>query len=197
MTPQTEQHIATETHRVLERWHSRIPKHCMSSSFCLLITYVVIPTLKFLVEWRPNHEDLRVFKHSAFIEVYYYHTLIFLHKSFISAPEKASPISLSSLDICIHAARKTREIVETVRERTGSHTPWVDVSFLANLCRSLLLIAAKYALFNAAAILLMATWGRNQSSHLIDIDSCMDDALKCLEFLKSNETRFHSVGWQV
>ncbi|KAK7034652.1 Gypsy retrotransposon integrase-like protein 1 [Paramarasmius palmivorus] len=130
------------------------------------------------LRWDPQREDSLFFQQSAALYTTYYWVQIQIHRPFIPKVGRSSGSALPSLTICVNAARSCANVVDAVRTR-GIFLP------LFNLIT---------ATFTAGTILLINAWRRRIEKEPVDLRKELADIYKCLEFLRSLETRLEGAG---
>ncbi|KAG7089094.1 hypothetical protein E1B28_010803 [Marasmius oreades] len=131
------------------------------------------------LRWDPTRDNELFFNQSAALYTEYYFLQVLIHRPFIPSPKKPSPLSFPSLAICTNAARSCCHIAETQRQRNGRLWPF-------NIG----------AVFSSGIILLLNIWGGKRSG---DPMKEMADVHKCMQALRSVESRWHAAGrlWDV
>ena len=72
------------------------------------------------VRWDPNREDPLHLMHSASLLGHYYHVQIAVHRPFLLAIHRDSPLSFPSVIICNNAARSTVQTMDAAYKRSGT-----------------------------------------------------------------------------
>ncbi|KAK7043157.1 Gypsy retrotransposon integrase-like protein 1 [Paramarasmius palmivorus] len=129
------------------------------------------------LRWDPHREDEVFFNQSAVLYAHYYETQIFIHRSFIPTPKRPSPVTFPSLAICTNAARSCTHIVDLQRKRNG---------FLLAMNQS--------AIFVSGIMLLLNIWAAKRSGMTIDPNKETAEVHKCMQVLRTCETRWHPCG---
>ncbi|RPD69776.1 hypothetical protein L226DRAFT_264291 [Lentinus tigrinus ALCF2SS1-7] len=96
---QWEQRTVTELDSSLNNWLDSLPTH---------------------LRWNPNQPDPLFLTQSATLYANYYLTQIAVHRPFMSAARRESPLSLPSVIICTNAARSTLQVLDILYRRTGN-----------------------------------------------------------------------------
>ncbi len=73
-----------------------------------------------VVQWDPNREDPLHLMQSATLLGHYYQVQIAVHRPFLSAACRDSPLSFPSVIICNNGARSTVQMLEQVYNRLGT-----------------------------------------------------------------------------
>jgi len=157
---QWDQHIVAELDSALNKWFDDIPDH---------------------LRWDPSREDEIFSTQSTCTQTSYYQLRILIHRPFISS--KTSPLSFSSLAVCINAARSCIHVSDIQRLKSkNAPLPHLHAD-----------------LFTAGITLLLSIWSSKRSGFSIDADKEMDDVQKCLTAFQICEHRWHSAGrlWDV
>ena len=91
-----------------------------------------------IVRWDPNREDDMFFNLAAWLYCAYYYVQIIVHKPFMTAVGKSSPLSFPSSVICTNAARSSSNVadIHSRRSRTPSQFQ-VGHIFLDGQCVSI------------------------------------------------------------
>ncbi|KAJ6587133.1 fungal-specific transcription factor domain-containing protein [Mycena vulgaris] len=129
------------------------------------------------LRWDPHRENHIFSQQSASLHASYYHVQIQIHRPFIPAPGRSSPLSYSSLAVCANSARSCSHVMN-VQSRRGI----------------LPLAHVKMALFDSAVILLLIVWSRKQTGMVIDASKEIRDVHACLNVLRSFERRWQIAG---
>ncbi|KAG6840164.1 hypothetical protein C0991_008486 [Blastosporella zonata] len=158
---QWEQHIVAELDSALNKWVDTVPEH---------------------LRWDPNRENLKFLDQSALLYSTYYYIQILIHRSFIPAPRKPSPLSFPSLAICTNAARSCSHIADAYRRR-GLLAPF----------------PIHMSIFTAGIVLLLNMWNGKRSGISTDPSRDMNDVQKCMQCLRQSEARWASIGrlWDI
>ncbi|RDX40755.1 hypothetical protein OH76DRAFT_1412738 [Lentinus brumalis] len=97
--PQWEQRTVTDLDSSLNNWLDSLPAH---------------------LRWNPDQPDTNFLRQSASLYANYYLVQIAVHRPFMSASRRQSPLSLPSTIICTNAARSTLQTLDVLYKRTGS-----------------------------------------------------------------------------
>ncbi|KAF9009374.1 fungal-specific transcription factor domain-containing protein [Cyathus striatus] len=152
---QWDQHIVTELDSALNKWISSLPEH---------------------LRWDPNQNDDRFFNLSAGLMSCYYHVQILIHRPFLRAKGKHSPLAFPSLAICTNAARSCSHVLELQLKRCNTVYPHMQICAVT-----------------AGIVLLLNMWGNKRSG--VDTDPKeMKRIYKCMDILKKAEERWHPAG---
>ncbi|TFK36748.1 fungal-specific transcription factor domain-containing protein [Crucibulum laeve] len=181
--PQWEQHIVAELDSALNKWVDSVPDH---------------------LRWDPTREDLKFFNQSVLLYASYYQIQILIHRPFIPSPSKPSPLSFPSLAICTNAARSCSHVVDIQRKRNTHLPPQIQVGRdessqpLGGGCLKLP-FPVQMAVFTSGIVLLLSIWGGKRSGLSTDPKKEVAEVHKCMQVLRSLETRWHSAGrlWDI
>ncbi|KAJ8087138.1 Gypsy retrotransposon integrase-like protein 1 [Marasmius tenuissimus] len=141
-----------------------------------------VDTVPEYLRWDPSRENDVFFRQSAELYTEYYLLQVLIHRQFIPSPKKTSPLSFPSLAICTNAARSCIRIADIQRRRSGTLSP-----------------SSIGAVFSCGIVLLLNIWEGKRSGVSTDPTKDMVDIHKCMEALRSNETRWHVAGraWDI
>ncbi|KAK1220718.1 Gypsy retrotransposon integrase-like protein 1 [Marasmius sp. AFHP31] len=141
-----------------------------------------VDTVPEYLRWDPSRDNDVFFRQSAELYTEYYLLQVLIHRQFIPSPKKPSPLSFPSLAICTNAARSCIRIADIQRRRAGT-----------------LSLSSIGAVFSCGIILLLNIWEGRRSGVSGDPTKDMADVYKCMEALRSNETRWHAAGrlWDI
>ncbi|KAG6917730.1 hypothetical protein DXG01_001381 [Tephrocybe rancida] len=176
---QWEQHIVVELDSALNKWVDSVPDH---------------------LRWDPDRENFKFLDQSAALYCTYYYIQILIHRSFIPAPRKPSPLSFPSLAICTNAARSCSHIVDVYRRRGLTAPPAIQVcAHPPLLCGTDPDSFLEIAVFTSGIVLLLNIWNGKRSGISSDPGREMDDVHKCMQCLRRCETRWTSAGrlWDI
>ncbi|PIL25379.1 transcription factor [Ganoderma sinense ZZ0214-1] len=96
---QWEQRIVADLDSALNKWSDSLPTH---------------------LRWDPEQEDAVWLTQAANLRAFHYYTQFAVHRPFISAARRESPLSFPSVIICANGARSSIEVLEVLAKRTGS-----------------------------------------------------------------------------
>ncbi|KAM5544366.1 hypothetical protein V8D89_002026 [Ganoderma adspersum] len=96
---QWEQRIVADLDSALNKWSDSLPSHLL---------------------WDPEQEDTFFLTQAGTLSGYYYYTQFAVHRSFMAAARRESPLSFPSVIICTNGARSSIQILETLYKRTGT-----------------------------------------------------------------------------
>ncbi|KAF8805406.1 hypothetical protein BYT27DRAFT_7193177 [Phlegmacium glaucopus] len=151
-----EQDVVAQLDSSLNQWVDTVPDH---------------------LRWDPNRQDIDFFNKSAVLYMTYYHIQILIHRPFIPAPNKPSPLSYPSLAICTNAARSCSHIADIMRRKIP--LPPLHTSM---------------AVFTAGIVLVFNIWGGKRSGLALDPNKEMTDVHKCMKALKVMEDKWRAIG---
>ncbi|KAK7437250.1 Gypsy retrotransposon integrase-like protein 1 [Stygiomarasmius scandens] len=129
------------------------------------------------LRWDPNREDPVFFDQSVMLYTSYYWVQMVVHKPFIPKPGSASKLSFPSMAICANAARSCCHVMEVQQKRGFLTMPNVMM-----------------ALHNSAVVLLLNAWRGKYSQISVDTNKEMMDVYKCMNMIRTYETRWQSGG---
>ncbi|KAJ7072113.1 fungal-specific transcription factor domain-containing protein [Mycena amicta] len=129
------------------------------------------------LKWDPHRENFIFFQQSASLYASYYHVQIQIHRPFIPAPSRSSPLSYPSLAVCANSARSCAHVMD-VQSRRGI----------------LPLAHVKMALFDSSVILLLIIWSGRKNGVVVDTSKEIYDVHTCLNIMKSFERRWQVAG---
>ena len=72
------------------------------------------------MRWNPEQEDTFFLTQAGTLSAYYYYTQFAVHRPFMDAARRESPLSFPSVIICTNGARSSIQILETLYKRTGT-----------------------------------------------------------------------------
>ncbi|KAJ7702971.1 fungal-specific transcription factor domain-containing protein, partial [Mycena rosella] len=136
-----------------------------------------IDTLPDHLRWDPHRENFIFFQQSASLYASYYHVQIQIHRPFLPAPGRSSPLAYPSLAVCANSARSCSHVMD-VQSRRGI-LPLAHVTM---------------ALFDSAVILLLIVWSGKQTGMVIDASKEIRDVHAVLNVLQSFERRWQVAG---
>ncbi|KZV67310.1 hypothetical protein PENSPDRAFT_754999 [Peniophora sp. CONT] len=138
------------------------------------------------LRWPPSPDEVVFFTQSAILYAQYYQLQIMVHRPFISTAKNPGHLSFPSLAICTNAARAISHIADaTRRHRSGFALPDLQMP-----------------VFEAAIVLLLHIWGHRRAGlgpSGMDYTQEMQSVMKCMDVLRSTESRWHPSGrlWDV
>ncbi|KAM5544335.1 hypothetical protein V8D89_001995 [Ganoderma adspersum] len=94
---QWEQRIVTDLDSALNKWLDSLPSHLL---------------------WDPEQEDELWLTQAASLNAFYYYTQVAVHRPFIAASRRESPLSFPSVIICTNGARSSIQVLEVLNKRT-------------------------------------------------------------------------------
>ncbi|EIN10080.1 hypothetical protein PUNSTDRAFT_102078 [Punctularia strigosozonata HHB-11173 SS5] len=94
-----EQRMVAQIDSLLAKWLATIPSH---------------------LRWDPAIQDDIFFRQSAILYNAYHYMQIVVHRPFVCPSRKTSPLGISSVAICIGAARTMSRILEVVQQRVST-----------------------------------------------------------------------------
>ncbi len=72
------------------------------------------------VRWNPEQENVSFLTQAAGLSAFYYYAQFTVHRPFISASRRQSPLSFPSVIICTNGARSSIQVLDVLSKRTGS-----------------------------------------------------------------------------
>ncbi|KAI0701455.1 fungal-specific transcription factor domain-containing protein [Cerioporus squamosus] len=150
-----EQRIVAELDSALNNWVGSLPNH---------------------LRWDPNREDPLHLTQSATLLGHYYQVQIAVHRQFLSAAYRDSPLSFPSVIICNNAARSTVQVFEVVHKRLGT-----------------IYHGGAGLLYISGAVLMRSIWGQQHSGRTINVDRDIACVRKAIEMLESMQYEYVSV----
>jgi len=154
--PLNEHCMVTELDSELNKWVDSVPDH---------------------LRWDPQNQDPVFFEQSAVLYAAYYNIQMLVHRPFITAPTKPSPLPFPSLAICTNAARSCIHLMELVSRRGFVYHPHTLM-----------------ALFSSAVVLLLNVWAGKLSGFHGDPAKDVQVVVDCLNVMHAYENRFPSAG---
>ncbi|RPD58792.1 hypothetical protein L226DRAFT_539420 [Lentinus tigrinus ALCF2SS1-7] len=153
---QWEQRIVAELDSSLNNWLDSLPVH---------------------LRWNPDQEDTLFLTQSATLYANYYHTQIAVHRPFMSASRRESPLSLPSVIICTNAARSGIQTLDVLYRRTGN--PYHRNMGL---------------LFMSGIVLMMNVWGQKRAGRFDNVDKDVAVLRRAMTMLESLKTEVQVSG---
>ncbi|RDX40746.1 hypothetical protein OH76DRAFT_1365731 [Lentinus brumalis] len=156
-----EQRIVAELDSALNNWVDSLPNH---------------------LQWDPNREDPLHLMQSATLLGHYYQVQIAVHRPFLSAACRDSPLSFPSVIICNNGARSTVQMLEQVYNRLGT-----------------LYHGSAGLLYLSGAVLMRSIWGQRRSGRTVNVDrdiACVKKAIEMLNAVQYEYVTSSSVLYQ-
>ena len=72
------------------------------------------------MRWDPEQENVLWLTQAASLNTLHYYTQFAVHRPFIAASRRESPLSFPSVIICTNGARSSIQVLEVLAKRTGS-----------------------------------------------------------------------------
>ncbi|RPD58799.1 hypothetical protein L226DRAFT_471250 [Lentinus tigrinus ALCF2SS1-7] len=151
---QWEQRVVAELDSSLNSWLDSLPAH---------------------LRWNPDQEDTLFLTQSATLYAYYFHTQIAVHRPFISASRRESPLSLPSVIICTNAARSAIQTLDVLYRRTGN-------PYHRNMGM----------LFMSGIVLMMNVLGQKRAGRFDNVDKDVAVLRRAMLMLESLKTEYVS-----
>lgn len=129
------------------------------------------------LRWNPSCENKLFLKQSAALYATYYHLQIFIHRPFIPSPRNRTSVTFPSLAICTNAARSCCHVLESYSRISHLPLPYLQST-----------------LFLVAVVLLLNIWSGKRTGFAPHPKREMEDVQRCLNMLKSCETRWSQAG---
>ncbi|KAF8650427.1 hypothetical protein AX16_005231 [Volvariella volvacea WC 439] len=129
------------------------------------------------LRWDPHGDLQPFFDQSVSLYSSYYHVQMQIHRPFIPAPGKQSPVSFPSLAICANAARSCCHVIEVHSKKGYLPLPHVQS-----------------ALFTSGVTLLLNVWGGKHSGSSVNLQKEMADVQKCVNMLRKYEPWWYQAG---
>ncbi|KAI0754385.1 fungal-specific transcription factor domain-containing protein [Daedaleopsis nitida] len=149
-----EQRVVSELDSALNKWMHALPAH---------------------LRWDPEQPDVLWMTQAATLSAHYYMWQIVVHRPFMSASRRESPLAFPSVIICTNAARSITQVLDTLRKRTG--TPYHK-----NMG----------CVFVAGIVLMVNIWGQRRAGRAIKWDRDLAYVRKCLDMLQSIKYEMHA-----
>ena len=124
------------------------------------------------MRWNPDQEDEFFLTQAGTLSAYYYYTQFAVHRPFMDAARRESPLSFPSLAICTNAARSASHILDAFLQKGLDSTPLTYI------------IA-----FVSGTVLLISIWGVRKSGLNVDVSSQIADVQRCIKMLSKSEAR--------
>jgi hypothetical protein len=137
------------------------------------------------VQWESSRENSLFFRQSMVLRTQYHHLQIMIHRPYIS--QNISPLPISSLDICVAAARENSYVLESLCKTSGGPFFWTSVSWQrpADLSTNLVQVAA----FSSAVVLALNLWTKRATQAPESLITEHEDVGRCLRYFKILESR--------
>ncbi|KAJ7607254.1 fungal-specific transcription factor domain-containing protein, partial [Mycena polygramma] len=135
------------------------------------------------LRWDPTRADPVFFDQSVALNCGYCQLQILIHRPFIPMIRKSAPTALPSLAICTNAARAVANMVDIQMRRKGSAPFFMDLS----------------TIFTSGLVLLLNVWSSKRTGLVSDTHREMVNVHKCMEVIRSSESRWQSAGvlWDI
>ena len=142
------------------------------------------------VRWDANREDPLHLMQSGYLLGHYFHVQIAVHRPFLSASHRDSPLSFPSIIICNNAARSTIQMTDVVFKRLGTLYHGSAVREFARRHSVLNIettVRFKGLLFMSGAVLMRSIWGQRRSGRTVNVDrdiACIKTAIEMLDSMR-------------
>lgn len=158
-----ERQVITELDSALNKWQDVLPQH---------------------LRWNPEETNIDYLDHQMFLQTFYTHTQILIHKPFITPLENSRPVGLPSLEICTSAARSCAHAIDVHLKRSHRLQPY-----------------AMSAISSAGVVLILSLWTKEKatSGHSVDRLKEYKEVNMCMDYMKALETRWVTAGrfWDI
>ena len=74
----------------------------------------------YVVRWDPEQKYVLWLTQAASLKTFHYYAQFAVHRPFIAASRRESPLSFPSVIICTNGARSSIQVLEILTKRTGS-----------------------------------------------------------------------------
>ncbi|KAJ3561273.1 hypothetical protein NP233_g10294 [Leucocoprinus birnbaumii] len=129
------------------------------------------------LRWNPSCENKLFLKQSAALYATYYQLQIFIHRPFIPSPRNRTSVTFPSLAICTNAARSCCHVLESYSRISHLPLPYLQST-----------------VFLVAVVLLLNIWSGKRTGFAPHPKREMEDVQRCMNMLKSCETRWSQAG---
>ncbi|KAL0578864.1 Gypsy retrotransposon integrase-like protein 1 [Marasmius crinis-equi] len=153
ITDSWEQKALIELDSALNEWKSKLPQH---------------------LEWKPDDEVGLFFDQSAFIHALFFVVQIQGHRRFVRT---SSPMSFSSLAICMNATKSCVNVLDTLSQRSVVVSPLIG-----------------FFGYYAGLLLLTNVWASKRAGISMDYKRASNDTKRLLRVLQSCENRWMIAG---
>ncbi|KAH8826313.1 hypothetical protein DL96DRAFT_1710899 [Flagelloscypha sp. PMI_526] len=134
------------------------------------------------LQWDPHQRNELFLQQSGWLHTAYYNLQILVHRPFLSSSKAPKHLMWSSFAICTNAARSSARILDALNKRRMTPPPVLQI----------------YA-FTSAIVLLLAIWGGKKAGLTTNPKTEMINVAMCMDYLKTQEARWHSAGklWDI